>query len=250
MGEPSRMPNYDVRNDGIGPYAVFYCESCNREHRSKPDVTSTIAKDIGRQAMGGLLRKVPVLGGAAASSVMHDDPRYSHSLTEQQLDHAWDQVKDRFRECPTCGRIVCLSCWDEQSGYCEEDSPRSTEIAQAEAEQAGAVLKGFASALGLGEVFKQAGEAAKQAAANVARCPNCQAVATAGTKFCPECGTAMTQPKPPAATACPNCGADVGSAKFCPECGTKIERAPSACPSCGAPVQGAKFCPECGTKIV
>jgi len=243
------MPNYDVRNDGIGPYAVFYCESCNREYRSKPDVTSTITKDIGRQAMGGLLRKVPLVGSAAASSVMNDDPRYSNSLTSQQLDRAWDQVKDRFRECPTCARIVCLSDWDEQTGYCQEDSPRSTEIATAEAEQAGAVLKGFASAFGLGEVFKQAGEAAKQATASVAHCPSCQAVAAAGTKFCPECGAAMTQPAPRAATACPQCGADVGSAKFCPECGTKIERAPAVCPSCGAPAQGAKFCPECGTKI-
>ena len=249
MGEPSRMPNYDVRNDGIGPYAVFYCESCSREYRSKPDVTSTIAKDFGRQAMGGLLRKVPVLGGAAASSVMHDDPRYSNSLTDQQLERAWDQVKDRFRECPTCARIVCLSDWDEQSGYCKEDSPRTAEIAQAEGEQAGAVLKGFASAFGLGEVFKQAGQAVKQASENVAHCPQCQAVAAAGTKFCPECGTAMTQPAPAAAATCPQCGADVGSAKFCPECGTKVERAPSVCPSCGAPAQGARFCPECGTKI-
>ena len=33
------MPRYDVRNDGIGPYAVFYCDICSREFRSQPDVT-------------------------------------------------------------------------------------------------------------------------------------------------------------------------------------------------------------------
>jgi len=31
MSAPSRMPRYDVRNDGVGPYAVFYCDKCDRE---------------------------------------------------------------------------------------------------------------------------------------------------------------------------------------------------------------------------
>jgi hypothetical protein len=246
MAVPSRMPNYDVRNDGIGPYAVFYCETCNREYRSKPDVTATVTGDIGRQAARGLLRKVPLFGSAVADNLMDDDARYSTSLTPQQLDRAWDEVKDRFRECPTCARIVCLSDWDEQSGYCNEDSPRRTEIATAEAEQAGAVLKGFASALGLGEAFKQVGEAMKQASANVARCPRDGTQAPAGTKFCPECGGPMVQP---AADPCPKCGAPTQGAKFCPECGTKIERGPTVCPSCGSEVTGTKFCPDCGTRL-
>ena len=248
MAEPSRMPNYDVRNDGIGPYAVFYCESCDREYRSKPDVTATFTQDIGRQAARGLLRKVPLVGSAVASNVMDDDPRYSYKLTPQQLDRAWDQVKDRFRECPTCARIVCLSDWDEQSGYCKEDSPRRTEIATAEAEQAGAMLKGFASALGLGGAFKQVGDAMRQASANVARCPRDGTEAPAGTKFCPECGGPMTQPAP-AVDTCPQCGTPTMGAKFCPECGAKIQPAPATCPSCGSDVKGAKFCPECGTRV-
>ena len=219
MSEPSRMPNYDVRNDGVGPYAVFYCETCDREYRSQPDVTTTITKDIGRQTMGGLLRKVPVVGGAMASSVSQEDPRYSYSLTPQQVEKAWAQVQDRFRECPTCLRIVCLSDWDTQSGTCTEDSPRSAEIAQAQAEQAGAVLKGFASALGLGEVVKRASEAARQASTNMARCPKDGTLAPAGTKFCTQCGSPMVQP---AVDACPNCGNETQGAKFCPECGTTL----------------------------
>ena len=247
MTEPSRMPNYDVRNDGAGPYAVFYCESCNREYRSQPDYAATITKDVGRQAVGGLLRNIPLVGGALSSNVAGQDPRYTYDLTPQQLDKAWSQVKDRFRECPTCSRIVCVSDFDEQSGYCTDDSPRRGEIAQAEAEQAGAALKGFASAFGLGDVFKQASTAIKQASSNVARCPNDGAVAPAGTKFCPECGTPMVQP---VADACPNCGKETHGAKFCPECGTKIERKPAGvCPSCGAQTGSAKFCPECGTKL-
>jgi hypothetical protein len=241
------MPRYDVRNDGVGPYAVFYCDTCEREYRSQPDVTATIAKDVSRSTMGGLLRNIPLVGGAVADRVENEDPRYTYSLTPQQTEKAWAQVKPRFRECPTCLRVVCLSCWDEQSGYCTEDSPRKDEIAEAEAEQAGAMIKGLANAFGFGAVIREAGEAAKQAAANTARCSKCGAFGPAGSKFCTQCGGAMIQP---VKDACPNCGAAVGGAKFCPECGTKIQRAPTNCPSCGADAKGAKFCPECGTKLL
>jgi hypothetical protein len=248
MAEPSRMPRYDVRNDGIGPYAVFYCEGCDREYRSQPEVASTITKDIGRQTMGGLLRKVPVFGGSIADSVTGEDPRYTVDLSAEQLEKAWNQVKDRFRECPTCLRVLCLSDFDEQSGYCAEDSPRRAQIAEAEAEQAGAMLKGFASALGLGEVMKQASGAVKQATTNMARCPKDGTLAPAGTKFCPECGGPMVQP---VVDACPNCGKETHGAKFCPECGTELKRTPvGACPQCGAETKGAKFCPECGAKLI
>lgn len=248
MSEPSRMPRYDVRNDGVGPYAVFYCETCDREYRSQPAVAETIAKDVGRQAAGGLLRRIPLFGDAIADNVTGEDPRYTYNLTAAQLEKAWDQVKDRFRECPTCKRVSCLSCFDEQSGFCTEDSPRKQEIAEAEAEQAGAMIKGFASAFGLGEVVKRASEAAQQAqAAGTVRCPKDGTVAPAGTKFCPECGTKMVSA---AVDPCPSCGAETNGAKFCPECGTKIERAqPGVCPSCGAQTGTAKFCPECGTKL-
>jgi rubrerythrin len=240
------MPRYDVRNDGIGPYAVFYCETCEREYRSTPDVKKTIASDVGRQAMGGFLRKVPLFGDALAENVAGEDPRYTYSLTNDQLQSHWDQVKDRFRECPTCLRIICLSDFDEASGFCQEDSPRRDEIAEARAEQAGSVINGFANAFGLGEVVKKAGEAAQRASSEAARCPKDGTLAPAGTKFCPECGTPMVQP---AAAQCPSCGQDTKGAKFCPNCGAKVEKVPVVCPSCGAQTGGAKFCPECGTKL-
>ncbi|OQA19149.1 MAG: Double zinc ribbon [Chloroflexi bacterium ADurb.Bin360] len=247
----SHMPRYDIRNDGTGPYAVFYCDACNREFRSQPNFGGAVAQDLGRQALGGLLRKVPLVGRAAAESVMGEDPRYSYSMTPQQLESAWQQVQEHFRECPTCQRIVCLSDFDTQSGYCQDDSPRQEEIAESRGAQTGAALKGLASAFGLGDAFKQAGDAVRQAStqaqAQLARCPQGH-VAAAGTKFCPECGAPMAQP---AVDKCPACGAEAHGAKFCPECGTRIERAPAVttCPQCGTETKGAKFCPECGTKV-
>jgi ribosomal protein L32 len=245
----SRMPRYDIRNDGMGPYAIFYCDACSREFRSQPDAGGAVAQGLGRQVAGGLLRKVPLFGNVVANNVVGEDPRYSMKMTPAQLEKAWQQVQVQFRECPTCKRIVCLSDFDTQSGFCQEDSPRTEEISEARGAQAGAAIKGFATAFGLGGALDNVGkavEAAGKATTEMARCPNDGTLAAPGTKFCPECGTAMTQP---VATKCPNCGADTHGAKFCPNCGTKIAQAPTNCPNCGAETKGAKFCPECGTKL-
>ena len=89
MPEFSRMPRYDVRNDGIGPYAIFYCDFCSREFRSQPDVGGAVAQDLGRQVAGGLLRKVPLFGNVVADNVVGEDPRYTYKLTPAQLEKAW-----------------------------------------------------------------------------------------------------------------------------------------------------------------
>jgi hypothetical protein len=47
MPEPGRMPRDDVRNDSLGPYAVFYCEFCGREYRSQPDVSGKFCPEGG-----------------------------------------------------------------------------------------------------------------------------------------------------------------------------------------------------------
>ena len=251
MATFSRMPRYDIRNDGAGPYAIFYCDSCGRESRSQPDVANTVAQDLGRSAVSGFLRRVPLVGGAVADSVTGEDPRYSYKLTPAQVEKGWQQVQVHFRECPTCSRIVCLSDFDAQSGFCTEDSPRTNEISEARGEQAGAAIKGFAAAFGLGDVIQKATQASQEmakATTQMARCPTDGTLAAPGTKFCPECGTPMVQPQ---ATLCPKCGVDTHGAKFCPNCGNKMEQAPVAafCPNCGAKTEGARFCPECGTKL-
>jgi membrane protease subunit (stomatin/prohibitin family) len=211
-----------------------------------------VTQDIGRQAVSGLLRKVPLFGGVVADNVVGEDPRYSMKLNPHQLEVAWSQVQAQFRECPTCNKIVCLSDFDAQSGFCTEDSPRTQEIAESRGAQTGAALKGFAAAFGLGDVAKkveQAASAAQRASTAMVRCPQDGTLAAPGTKFCPECGAPMVQPS---ATTYPKCGTDTHGAKFCPECGNKMEQpAPvlTNCPKCGAETKGAKFCPECGNKL-
>lgn len=248
MARPTRMPRYEIRNDGVGPYAVFYCGECDREFRSSPDVGGTVAREVGQQAARGFLRGIPLVG-TVASAAVGEDPRYSLTLTPPQLEAHWKQVEENFRECPTCRRVVCLADFDEQSGYCVEDSPRKAEIVQAQAEQAAGAIKGFVSALGLGGVFQGVGQAVQGAQARMARCPQDGTLAPAGTRFCPRCGSAMVQP---AAETCARCGADVSGAAFCPQCGARVERRSAAaalCPSCGAPVGGARFCPQCGARV-
>jgi DNA-directed RNA polymerase subunit M/transcription elongation factor TFIIS len=249
MGSFNRMPNYDVRNDGAGPYAIFYCDSCGREFRSTPNFVKSVQTDLGRSAIGGLLRKVPLVGNTVADNVVGEDPRYSIKMDQRQLESAWEQVQVHFRQCPTCDRIVCLSDFDTQSGYCNDDSPRQNEIAESRGAQAGAAIKGFADAFGLGGAIQKATEAAKKAQeVTKAHCPSCDTIAAAGTKFCPECGTAMIQPS---VAVCPKCGAETLGAKFCPNCGEKMESRPlvTKCPKCGADTLGAKFCPDCGNKL-
>ena len=163
-------------------------------------------------------------------------------MSPAQLDAAWKQVQQHFRQCPTCDRMVCLSDFDTQSGFCQEDSPRTDEIAEARGAQAGAALKGLASAFGLGGVIDDAGksiqqsiDSAQRAAGQMARCPQDGTLAAPGTKFCPECGSPMVQP---AKEVCPKCGAETHGAKFCPECGTKIQKTRYLGGAC-------YFCPKC-----
>lgn len=219
-----RMPRYYVNNDGAGPFAIFYCDKCNREYRSQPNVANTIQQDVTKSALGGFLRNVPLIGSAVAENMERD--RYRTDMSQEELNEAWAQVQQHFRECPTCQQVVCISDFDAVSGFCMDDSPRKQEIAEAQAEQAVGFMKGVASAFGVADAFKQAGQQMAQAQtqmqATLATCGKCGNQAVAGTKFCDNCGGPMTQPQP-ASIACSNCGTQVPAGKkFCAECGTAV----------------------------
>ena len=181
----ARMARYEVQNDGSGPYAVFYCDKCSRPFRSQPNVTATIAKEITRSAFSGLFRSVPVLGDAVENIASSTDPRSSRTLSTQQLNSAWAEIRSVFHQCPTCLQLVCPTDWDAQASLCTQDADEKRQSSAA-----------------------PAGEAVHEI-----RCANCGADVR-GAKFCRECGT-------PVATKCRSCGAETGGAKFCPECGTK-----------------------------
>jgi len=247
-----RMARYDVRNDGAGPYAIFHCNKCYREFRTPPNIGNTVANSVGRAALGGLLRNIPLVGYEVADNVQ--DVRYATQMSPQQIDAAWSGVAEQFHECPVCRMMVCPSDWDAQTGHCNEDSPRRAQIAQAQAEQAAGMAQGFAAAFGLGGALTNLGAAAQAAAATLPRCAQCGTPAARGAKFCATCGGAVVVPQALAApSACPSCGrpAPAGAA-FCMHCGGKIVAAtaapPATCPNCGTAVQG-RFCGGCGAPV-
>jgi len=85
---------------------------------------------------------------------------------------------------------------------------------------------GGAGALGTGmvlipQIMTPSGPVQAPAAALVI-CPKCGAHVPATSKFCPECGTTITQSSNQT-MSCPKCGKSIpANSKFCPECGAKI----------------------------
>ncbi len=87
---------------------------------------------------------------------------------------------------------------------------------------------GKSSGAGLGtgmvlipQIMTPTGPAQAPAAALVI-CPKCGARIPATSKFCPECGTAITPPSSGTMT-CPKCGKTIpAGSKFCPECGAQL----------------------------
>ncbi|MEO7117987.1 MAG: zinc ribbon domain-containing protein, partial [Candidatus Limnocylindrales bacterium] len=148
-----------------------------------------------------------------------ENDRYRTSMSNEELQSAWGQTVQYFRACPTCHQIVCIPDFDEPTGFCQEHSPRAAQIAEAQAQQAGAAMAGLANAFGVGDAIRNsmaASAAASAAAAAVQPCTKCGTAMGAGVKFCPNCGTAAAQP-----SACTKCGTAMGAGvKFCPNCGT------------------------------
>jgi hypothetical protein len=222
-----RMPRYDISNDGMGPYAVFYCDRCGREYRSNPSIATTVKESVQRGALGGLLRNIPIVGDAAANQM--DNDRYRSQLSQDELASAWQQTSQYFRECPECHEIVCIPDFDEPTGFCDEHSPRAAEVEAAKAQQAAVAMKGIADVFGITGAIKSTMAAAQQQQAAA------QPAASAGAAGA-------------AATPCISCGNPLAAGvKFCAECGTPVPQA-KACAGCGTQLAaGAKFCPNCGT---
>jgi hypothetical protein len=241
--EPTRQAPYSVYNDGTGPYAMFTCESCGRDYRAQPVLVQEVKETVAKSAFGGLLRNIPIVGDAAANQV--DNDRYRNTLTKDELDKAWGEVKVNFAECQSCRRIVCIPDFDMASGFCKEDSPRSEELLQQDAQQAGAAAAGFmsgiANAFGIPDAMKAA--AAQQAAQPATAQPGPTTWGAPATPAAPAAPAAPT-------AACGSCGTALGAgAKFCASCGTPVP-VKAFCTGCGKELApGAKFCASCGQAV-
>jgi hypothetical protein len=236
MAEPTRMPRYDTSNEGMGVYARFYCDRCGREYRSQPSVKQTVTDTVKRGALGGFLRNVPIVGDSIANNMEND--RYRTDMSQEELQSAWNETRQYFRECPTCRQIVCIPDFDDQSGFCDEDTPRRAEIEQAKAEQALGFMKAASDVFGIGAAVRQGVEQSRQAAAQQPPAGG----ATGAPAVAGAAGAGAT------ATICASCGQTVGAGlKFCGNCGTPVPQA-RACSSCGATIPASmKFCGNCGT---
>jgi hypothetical protein len=231
--EPTRKAPYSVSNDGTGPYAMFSCESCGRDYRAQPVLVQEVKETIAKSAFGGLLRNIPIVGNAAANQV--DNDRYRNTLTNDELEKAWAEVKVNFAECQSCRKIVCIPDFDMASGFCKEDSPRSEELQTRDAQQAGVAaasfMSGIANAFGIPDAMKAAaaqqaagvgpggapgvGPVGAPAAGPAAACGSCGVAMAAGAKFCASCGTPV-----PTKAFCTGCGQErAAGAKFCANCG-------------------------------
>jgi membrane protease subunit (stomatin/prohibitin family) len=102
------------------------------------------------------------------------------------------------------------------------------EVLRMETVKSAAESLGKSSGAGLGtgmvlipQIMTPTGPVQAPAAALVI-CPKCSAHVPATSKFCPECGTALTPPST-GAINCPKCGKSIpANSKFCPECGAQL----------------------------
>jgi hypothetical protein len=114
------MPNYEIRDDGRGPYAVFYCDACAKPYPSTP-IPSEIAPPADSRGLMSRIRHVRDVLTAQhpeASSVPAEP-----QMTPEQVQDAWEEVRKSFRECPTCRQVMCVADFDETTGFCRNDSP-------------------------------------------------------------------------------------------------------------------------------
>jgi membrane protease subunit (stomatin/prohibitin family) len=81
-----------------------------------------------------------------------------------------------------------------------------------------------------------------------AKCPECENVIPAHSKFCPDCGHQLL-----VFEQCPRCSKNLTpSAKFCSRCGHSVDekQASRFCPNCGNEnLADAVFCNECGEQL-
>ena len=224
------VSNYDDLSTDRGYQFKFHCDKCGNGYMSRFQ-----ASTIG--TAGSLLRAAGDLFGGWASTAGNSAYDIQRSVGgkahDDALAKAVEEGKQYFHQCSRCGKWVCPEvCWNANAGQCEECAPDyQEELASSHAQ-----AKADATREQLHERARQIDYASKidmGADAHVKAPAQASAAAS----------TART-------LACHSCGVDVGKAKFCPECGTPATRPRPTCQGCGhQPEAVTKFCPECGAKM-
>jgi membrane protease subunit (stomatin/prohibitin family) len=224
------VSNYEDLSTDRGYQFKFHCDKCGNGYMSRFQASA-----IG--TAGSLLRAAGDLfggwAGTAGNSAYDIQRSVGGKAHDDALAKAVEEGKQHFHQCSRCGKWVCPEvCWNANAGQCEECAPDyQEELASAHAQ-----AKADATREQLHERARQTDYTSK-----------IDMGADAHVKAPARASAASSTAQP---LACHSCGVDVGKAKFCPECGTPATRPRPTCQGCGhQPEAATKFCPECGAKM-
>jgi membrane protease subunit (stomatin/prohibitin family) len=223
------VSNYEDLSTDRGYQFKFHCDKCGNGYMSRFQASAIGTAGSLLRAAGDLFGGWVGTAGNSAYDIQRSVGGKAH---DDALAKAVEEGKQHFHQCSRCGKWVCPEvCWNANAGQCEECAPDyQEELASSHAQ-----AKADATREQLHERARQTDYTSKidmGADAHVKAPARASASRTTQT------------------LACHSCGVDVGKAKFCPECGTPATRPRPACQGCGhQPEAVTKFCPECGAKM-
>ncbi len=210
---PTPVPftdNYQDHSTSNGFSFEFFCERCGNGYKSAFVANKLSMATKGLRTLGGLLGGR--VGNAGWASGELQDMTESQAK-DKALQAAVQEIAPLFNQCHRCGQWVCKEiCWNTEFNMCVNDAPKlEGEIATAQSDarlqQVRQQTQSVNWTKGLDLETSQK-----------AQCPHCGAEVSPSSKFCGECGQAIS-----ANLTCGKCGTESeAGTKFCPECGNKL----------------------------
>jgi membrane protease subunit (stomatin/prohibitin family) len=205
--------NYSDHSTERGFQFEFICNRCGTGYRTRfiPFVAGTVSSALNTASniFGGFLNSVANVGENVKSAAWQ-------KAKDDAFVKATEELRPDFIQCPRCSTWVCKkSCWNTQRGLCKNCAPdMGVEMAAA---QANRTVEEIWAHSKVAEDDRAMLKDENWRAGVRATCPKCNAPLEKNVKFCPECGSSISQDK-----FCTNCGAKINAGvKFCPDCGTK-----------------------------
>ncbi len=204
--------NYQDLSTDKGFQFEFECQRCGTGCRTRFQAsmagTASSVLEAASGLFGGIFGRAAEIGESVRTAAWEK----SHDTA---FENAWEEAKEHFYQCPRCSKWVCRAkCENKGKGLCKDCAPDlGVEMAVAQSERS------------VEEIHIHAAMAAEDKNLSAenwrerirATCPKCGAPQAAHSKFCAECGAAVTP------AHCTQCGGKLtADAKFCPDCGTKV----------------------------